>query len=376
MNLLIVLLLIHSAVAIPWLPTPNTTHPTLKARAKTIAHHFAQARARHSALGHSASPLADDDLRWINTPRAWHQQTARTIDHRFLDFPTLLTFARQSKLAGVSNLMLVQIQNTTSCPGGWYNGLQLCNHINGSFPAAGGNLSSWQAMVDELKPMRLSWWTNPTYWSTQGSVWATAAGDPLSDVGRWFSWNATKSDECWGNNPMSSDGVVPAQGSWGSTGAFSGVESAMASFGSETYAKYTVDAMANSWTKNLGIDGYTVDCSVNYIQHQSNCQNGMMQCGSNGDAQAEWSKIVDDVRVEQPQVVLSGEYFESWEEVIHSNSDIGGQGFPEYHTVMQSGVMSKDLSQVEAVAKRSGSDAASVLCYLHPYFDGRPSGAL
>lgn len=31
-------------------------------------------------------------------------------------------------------------------------------------------------------------WMNPTYWSTQGSVWKEAAASPQSDVGKWFSW--------------------------------------------------------------------------------------------------------------------------------------------------------------------------------------------
>ena len=32
--------------------------------------------------------------------------------------------------------MLVNIQKTDSCPGGWYNGLQLCEHINGTYPVS------------------------------------------------------------------------------------------------------------------------------------------------------------------------------------------------------------------------------------------------
>eukprot|EP01047_Picozoa_sp_COSAG01_P087166 COSAG01_NODE_19942_length_980_cov_3.162316_2_plen_54_part_01 len=37
----------------------------------------------------------------------------------------------------------------------------------------------------------------------------------------------------------------------------------LAGFGSPTYSAYLADALANSWTKNLGISGYTVDCSGN-----------------------------------------------------------------------------------------------------------------
>ena len=67
--------------------------------------------------------------------------------------------------------MLVQIQKTSSCPGGWYNGLQLCDHINGTYPAPDGTLAKWQALVATLRPMRLMWWTNPTY------VWRGREGD-------------------------------------------------------------------------------------------------------------------------------------------------------------------------------------------------------
>ena len=86
---------------------------------------------------------ADDDLAWQDNPRAWHQQTARIKDHRFLDFPTMRDFARQQKAAGVSVLMLVQIHRTDQCPGVWYNGLQLCSHINGDNPSADGTLEQW-----------------------------------------------------------------------------------------------------------------------------------------------------------------------------------------------------------------------------------------
>ena len=79
-----------------------------------------------------------DDLVWRDAPHAWHQQAARIVDHRFTTFPELLSFARDAKQAGASVLMLVQIQKTEACPGPWYNGLQLCDHINGTFPAADG----------------------------------------------------------------------------------------------------------------------------------------------------------------------------------------------------------------------------------------------
>ncbi len=59
------------------------------------------------------------DLVWRDAPGAWHQQVARIVDHRFSDFATLQAFARDQKRAGVGALMLVQVQKTASCPGGW-----------------------------------------------------------------------------------------------------------------------------------------------------------------------------------------------------------------------------------------------------------------
>jgi hypothetical protein len=251
-----------------------------------------------SLLNASHEYLSGRDIAWKDDPSAWHQSLARIVDHRFITFAELLKFARGAKRAGVSALMLVQIQKTEKCPGPWYNGLQLCDHINGSFPAADGTLAEWQAMVAELKPMRLMWWTNPTYWSVQGQVWAQAAADKDSDVGRWFSWGPESCkgvEGCFGTNVVV-PGVGCAQGSWGSEGAKQGVQSAMASFGSAEYADYMVDAMAHSWTAGLGIDGYTEDCSASY-----DC---MMQTK---DSLADWGSIIGRVRKLQPQLVMSGE---------------------------------------------------------------------
>ena len=100
------------------------------------------------------------DLIWRDSPGAWHQQLARIVDHRFSTFAELEHFAKDAKKAGVSALMLVEIQNTSSCPGPWYNGLQLCEHINGDYPVADGSLSRWQRLIRELRPMRLMWWVN------------------------------------------------------------------------------------------------------------------------------------------------------------------------------------------------------------------------
>ena len=82
----------------------------------------------------SESPEAlDVSLVWREAPNAWHQRLARIVNHRYSTFGELRRFALGAKRAGVSALMLVGIQETTSCPGPWYNGLQLCDHINGSY---------------------------------------------------------------------------------------------------------------------------------------------------------------------------------------------------------------------------------------------------
>ena len=270
------------------------------------------------------SYLTGVDVAWRDDPRSWHQQAARIVDHRFLSFAELRSFAMQAKRAGASALMVVQPQDTVDCPGSWYNGLQLCGHINGTNPAADGSVEDWQKLATDLEPVKLMWWTNPVYWSVQGEVWKQAASDRASDVSHFFSWDGvTANSHCFGYNPKDDNGN-PAQGSWGSTGADSGVLSGLASFGSPGYADYLVDALANSWTKNLGFAGYTIDCSANYPPSQE-CPEGMLQC--DGDAQGKWGDIVGRIRAQQPQVVVSGEAFGSWDEVMHSNSDMGGQGF-------------------------------------------------
>jgi hypothetical protein len=213
----------------------------------------AQGKQRRRGMALLLSQLAavgqlDDDLLWRDDPRAWHQQLARIVDHRFSTLDELVRFAREAKKAGVSALMLVQIQKTSACPGPWYNGLQNCEHINGSYPAADGSLERWRAMLDEIKPMRLMWWTNPSYWSVQGPVWSAAVADTRSDVGRWFSWGAENCrgiQPCMGRNVVE-PGVGCAQGSWGSLGETSGVKSALASFGSSTYASHLEDLVRSS----------------------------------------------------------------------------------------------------------------------------------
>ena len=83
----------------------------------------------------------DADLLWRDAPHAWHQQIARIVDHKFHNFTEFAKFSRAAKQAGVSVVNLVNPHKTAACPGPWYGGLQLCEHINGSFPARDGTLS-------------------------------------------------------------------------------------------------------------------------------------------------------------------------------------------------------------------------------------------
>ena len=41
---------------------------------------------------------------------------------------------------------------------------------------------------------------------------------------------------------------------------------------------------------------------------------------------------------------------------------------------MQKAVFDGDASQLEPLARGSGADAATSLCYLHPYYDGKQPG--
>ena len=146
---------------------------------------------------------------------------------------------------------------------------------------------------------------------------------------------------------------------------FSGIPSAMASFGSAGYADYMVDAMANSWTRNLGIDGYCDDVNANY-----GC---MLQTRGQGSMPA-WRQIVARVRALQPQVVMSGEGYGSWDDLVHSDADLGGQGFGSYHHAMKQAVSSGNASNLEHVVRTSGADGATLVCYLHPAYDGKQQG--
>ena len=69
--------------------------------------------AAHALLAAAAVLLpacsSAESLAWNNTARAWHQQAARIVDHRFSTFTAMQSFARDAKKAGVSILMLVSV---------------------------------------------------------------------------------------------------------------------------------------------------------------------------------------------------------------------------------------------------------------------------
>ena len=46
-----------------------------------------------------------------------------------------------------------------------------------------------------------------------------------------------------------------------------------------------------------------------------------------------------------------------------------------YHEAMQKAVFDGDASNLEEVASTSGADAASVVCYMHPGYDGVQPGS-
>ena len=49
-------------------------------------------------------------------------------------------------------------------------------------------------------------------------------------------------------------------------------------------------------------------------------------------------------------------------------------GSNRYHEAMQQAVFDGDASILELIASNSGADAATVVCYLHPGYDGEQPG--
>ena len=56
------------------------------------------------------------------------------------------------------------------------------------------------------------------------------------------------------------------------------------------------------------------------------------------------SSIVSRVRMLQPQVVMSGEGYGSWDELLAANADLGGQGNTHFHDAMQQAVRDGDAT--------------------------------
>lgn len=99
-----------------------------------------------------------------------------------------------------------------------------------------------------------------------------------------------------------------------------------------------------------------------------------IHCTQPGTSLPEWRSISRRVRARQPQLVMSGEGYGSWAQIIESDANLGGQGHQGYHVAMRRAVEEGDASGLEPVSSTSGSDAATVVCYLHPAYDGEQPG--
>lgn len=248
-------------------------------------------------------------------------------------------------------------------------------------------------------------------------MWAQAKAAPSSTVGQFFSYAPKAADlpvcpgKWLGNqsapgNPShgyrntcfeAAGGELCAQGSFGSVagncshdqantsqcfddalmgcraGSGTCIQSVNANAGHQAYQDYLVDALANSWCKNLGIDGFVVDTSF-----QIPCAPGTNEhYGQPGGTEhIFYNQIIGRVRETQPQVVLSGEDCASWDDAIQHNFQLPGtKASGAYQQALQDAVRAKDLGTLEPVVASSGADAATVICYLHPGLDGQPSGA-
>jgi hypothetical protein len=145
-----------------------------------------------------------------------------------------------------------------------------------------------------------------------------------------------------------------------------------ANAGHQEYADYLADALANSWARNLGIDGWIVDTSF-----QVPCAPGTNKdYGAPGGTEfILYNQIIGKVRKTQPQVVLSGEDCASWDDAIEHNFQLPGTKAQGFMQAVQQAVESKDLDTIENAVASSGADAAPVVCYLHPGLDGKQPGA-
>lgn len=91
----------------------------------------------------------------------------------------------------------------------------------------------------------------------------------------------------------------------------------------------------------------------------------------NGSETLFFNGIMGDVRKMQPQIVMGGEDWASYDDVIKRNAQLGGRkgGFAG---LTQQAVLDKDLSTIEPSV--SSTDGAALTCYLHPGLDGQQPG--
>ena len=88
-----------------------------------------------------------------------------------------------------------------------------------------------------------------------------------------------------------------------------------------------------------------------------------------------YNDIIGRVRETQPQVVLSGEDCSGWSDAISHNFQLPGTKSAGPMLAMRAAVEAKNLDGLEDAVASSGTDAATVICYLHQGLDGKPSGA-
>ena len=90
----------HLASSAPWHHANPREPISPAAQASSVGALFARNADAYEDLGkegQSALYDDDDDLRWRNDPRQWHQQMARIVDHRFLTFDLFEAFATDAK---------------------------------------------------------------------------------------------------------------------------------------------------------------------------------------------------------------------------------------------------------------------------------------
>lgn len=90
----------HLASSAPWHHANPREPISPAAQASSVRALFARNADAYTELGNDGQRALyddDDDLRWRNDPRQWHQQMARIVDHRFLTFDGFGAFATDAK---------------------------------------------------------------------------------------------------------------------------------------------------------------------------------------------------------------------------------------------------------------------------------------